>query len=117
MGYDLSREGRREGAGMGVLTDVGVTLRIKTALIGDERIGARTIDVDTVDGVVTLRGSVRYEALRELAESIAFDHGAEEVDNQLRVEEPEFEGPIAILPDDVRGVTTPAGAEPVEGPS
>ena len=31
---------------MGVLTDVGLTLKIKTALLADERIHATGIDVD-----------------------------------------------------------------------
>jgi hyperosmotically inducible periplasmic protein len=101
---------------MSLLTDAGLTLKIKTALIADERIGAGSINVDTADGVVTLRGTVPTDPLRSLAESIALEHGARQVINELALEVPAGEGGV-VIPDDFPRVTTPAGAPVVREPS
>src|SRR5438067_8421414 len=101
---------------MGVLTDVGLTLKIKTALLADERIHATGIDVDTLGGVVSLRGSVPSAVQRELAEEVAIRNGAENLRNELRVTEPE--SPEWVRPESIPpsfpGVDTPPGAPPSE---
>jgi osmotically-inducible protein OsmY len=102
---------------MGLAADAALTFRIKAALIADEKIGAGKINVNTSDGVVTLEGSVPYEAIRELAEAVARQRGAHQVVNRLQVEHPEFHGESAIIPPDAPAVTAEAGAEPVEEPS
>jgi hyperosmotically inducible protein len=51
--------------------DAWITSKIKTRLIGTDGVHASGIDVDTADGVVTLRGNVRSDAERDKALSIA----------------------------------------------
>jgi osmotically-inducible protein OsmY len=102
---------------MGVLMDMGMTLRIKAAMIGDERIKARDIHVNAFDGVVTLDGRVPYPALRQVAEDIARRHGARDVVDHLDVDEASFATPSVIIPDDAPRVTTPEGADVVQEPS
>lgn len=98
---------------MSVLTDAGLTLKIKTALIADERVGAGDINVDTVEGLVILRGTVHSPAVREIAEGVAIRNGAHEVRNELTVTEPEM--PVeTIIPDTFPGVSASAGAPVVE---
>ena len=95
---------------MSLLSDVGLTLKIKAALIADERIGAGDLNVDTADGVVTLRGRVPNDALRAVAETVALRNGAREVVNELAVEASSGSAPGVTIPDDYPRVTTPAGA-------
>jgi len=53
------------------IDDAGVTTRVKTALLNDPEIKAQTINVDTVQGVVTLSGTVRSPQEREKAVTVA----------------------------------------------
>jgi osmotically-inducible protein OsmY len=103
---------------VGVIEDAGITGRVKTALLMDERIGALGISVNTVDHVVTLEGAVASEVQRQLAEDVAYLHGAREVRNLLAV----TGEPIARAPDPAAtrlgaAVTTPAGAPLDDQPS
>jgi osmotically-inducible protein OsmY len=98
---------------MSVLTDAGLTLKIKTALIADERVVAGDINVDTVEGTVILRGTVPSSVERELAEAIAVANGAHEVQNELGVTELDTP-PRTIIPDAFPGVSASAGAPRVE---
>jgi len=52
-----------------VLSDVTITGKVKSALIGDKKVSASEINVDTVKGVVHLRGKVdsKAEAKRAIA--------------------------------------------------
>jgi hyperosmotically inducible periplasmic protein len=102
---------------MSLLHDAELTLKVKTALIADERIGAGSINVDTRNGIVTLRGRVPNDALREVAEGIALRHGARQVVNALALAHPDGEGAGVRIPDDFPRVTTPAGAPVIERPS
>jgi hyperosmotically inducible periplasmic protein len=97
---------------MSLLKDVGLTLRIKAALIADELIGPRDINVDTQEGVVTLHGTVPADALLELAAAIALAHGARQVVNELAVEGCSDEPSGASIPPDLPHVTASAGAPP-----
>ncbi len=69
------------------VTDATITGQVKTAFALSKRISAYEINVDTKDGVVTLKGQVPSEIDRELAGSVAKDTtGVNQVDNQLLVE-------------------------------
>lgn len=94
---------------MSLLTDAGLTLKIKSALIADERIGARGINVDTKDGTVTLLGAVPGEEQRERAEEIALEGGARQVVNALALEDASHDPPAARIPPDFMRVVAPAG--------
>jgi len=64
--------------------EAAVTTRVKTALSLSKRIPSGRINVDSNGDVVTLRGEVPSEQIRELAESIAKDvPGVAEVQNHL----------------------------------
>lgn len=95
---------------MELLTDIGLTLKIKTAIIADERLGSGTIDVDTHDGVVTLRGTVPNAAVRDVAEAVARLNGAPSVVNELRTTDSSPEPPETLVPESFPGVSTPEGA-------
>jgi hyperosmotically inducible protein len=70
------------------VADATITGQVKTAFAISKRISAYEINVDTQDGVVTLKGQVPTEIDRELAGDIAKDTtGVKQVDNQLRVEQ------------------------------
>jgi hyperosmotically inducible periplasmic protein len=66
--------------------DATISTRVKTALLNDPQIGALRIDVNTVQGVVTLSGSARNpgEAQKavQLARGIA---GVKDVKSELKV--------------------------------
>lgn len=51
--------------------DASVSTRVKTALLNDPEIRAQSITVDTVQGVVTLTGSVRTAQERDKAVEVA----------------------------------------------
>jgi osmotically-inducible protein OsmY len=99
---------------MSLLVDAARTLKIKAAIIADERLDATSINVDHVDGVTVLRGRVPTAAVRELAEGIAVRNGARDVWNELQVEDPSHQAPATIIPAHFPGVSTPAGAPPSE---
>ncbi|HKQ74342.1 MAG TPA: BON domain-containing protein [Blastocatellia bacterium] len=72
---------------IGGVTDATITGQVKTAFAISKRISAYEINVDTKDGVVTLKGQVPSEIDKQLAGDIARDTtGVSQVDNQLRVE-------------------------------
>ncbi|HYU31599.1 MAG TPA: BON domain-containing protein [Thermoanaerobaculia bacterium] len=55
----------------GVLDDAAVTTRVKARLVADPDVNAFHVDVDTVDGRVTLNGKVASEHQRQEAEELA----------------------------------------------
>ena len=68
--------------------DAEITARIKSKLTADPEVNPFTIDVDTVNGRVTLTGVVRSEGQREEAEKHARStEGVVEVENLLEVGE------------------------------
>lgn len=68
--------------------DVGIKSRVGTALSGDDDVRRVNIDVDVVDGVVTLSGVVHNETERSEAERIAREaEGVRDVKNDLVVEQ------------------------------
>lgn len=54
-----------------VLDDATVTTRVKARLVADPEVNAFHIDVDTIDGKVTLNGKVASERQRREAEGLA----------------------------------------------
>jgi hyperosmotically inducible periplasmic protein len=69
------------------LSDSSLTVKTKSVLIADPDLSALKIEVDTTNGVVTLRGDVASSAAVEKASLVvkAID-GVVGVDNQLRVD-------------------------------
>lgn len=68
--------------------DVGIKARVGRALSGDDDVRRVNIDVDVIDGVVTLSGVVHNEAERQQAASIAAaTEGVVSVNNELKVEQ------------------------------
>jgi hyperosmotically inducible periplasmic protein len=67
-------------------SDAWVTMKTKIALMTTEGVSTKELNVDTVDGVVTLHGKVATEAEREKAEKVARGiDGAKQVKNLLQV--------------------------------
>lgn len=67
-GYAIGKDERSSGT---VARDAGITAKVKTRFVADEKIKAFDINVDTYDGVVTLNGHVETKALEERAIKIA----------------------------------------------
>jgi hyperosmotically inducible periplasmic protein len=68
------------------LDDRGVTARVKTALIGDEIVKARDINVETFKGTVQLSGFVDSQEQKARAASIAAGiNGVRSVENNISV--------------------------------
>lgn len=69
------------------LTSASVTGKIKAKMALDDTIKAAAIDVDTVDGVVTLSGTVKSEAQRTRALQLARETaGVTAVTDRLRIQ-------------------------------
>lgn len=69
------------------ITDAWITTKVKADLLATEGVDGTDIDVDTVDGVVTLTGTVDSQAEADKAESVAAGiEGVTQVDSQLTVE-------------------------------
>lgn len=66
--------------------DVWITTKIQAQYFIDQDVKGRHIDVDTTEGVVTLKGTVENEQQKQQAEQIARDtEGVKRVQNQLTV--------------------------------
>ena len=69
-----------------MLDDKAITASVKARLADDPTVKARDIDVDTLEGVVTLTGKVQTWSERSLAQQIAQEtHGVKGVKNRLEV--------------------------------
>ena len=70
-----------------VLNDAGLTAKIKSKMALDDLVRARTIDVSTDSGVVTLKGTVRSAAEHNRAVQLAKETaGVRQVVDHLAVE-------------------------------
>jgi hyperosmotically inducible protein len=68
------------------LDDATITAKVKANLIADPEVRALSIDVDTVDGRVTLQGKVASENLKAEAEKLArITPGVRQVLNLIQV--------------------------------
>lgn len=75
--------------------DAWLTAKIQAKYFMDDEVKARNIDVDTQDGVVTLKGSVVSESERRQAVALARNtDGVQSVNDQLQVQA-EAAGPVA----------------------
>lgn len=67
-------------------TDAGITTAVKSKLAADDTVKAYQVEVETENGVVTLRGDVETAAQKEHAVTIARNtDGVTDVIDQLRV--------------------------------
>lgn len=74
------------------IDDAGITTKVTAKLTADPEINPFKIDVDTIDGVVTLRGKVKDEAVKMEAEKLARKtSGVKSVRNEIRVVTMEME--------------------------
>jgi hyperosmotically inducible periplasmic protein len=70
-----------------VLGDAGITTAVKTKLLADPDVSGLKIDVDTTDGVVTLKGGVNSAVEKKRAIEIAREtNGVKSVKDQLKIE-------------------------------
>ena len=78
---------RADGRSAGSQVDDGwVTTKVQSQLYLERDVRGRNINVETRDGVVTLRGETDSDAARQLAERIAREtEGVRRVDNQIKV--------------------------------
>ena len=82
--------------------DAWVTTKVKMALLTSEGVSARDVNVDTVDGRVTLHGSVATQAEKTKAEQVASQvEGASKVRNLLQVVAPKQEAITEATDDQV----------------
>jgi hyperosmotically inducible protein len=69
------------------LSDTAITTKIKAKITGDPDLNPFNINVDTKEGVVTLRGTVKDPDSKQAAERIAREtEGVKSVQNMLEVE-------------------------------
>lgn len=77
---------------LAAMPDAWITSKTKLSLLTNEGLSATKINVDTVDGVVTLHGKVRSDAEKAKAEEVARRiEGVKQVRNLLTVVPPERE--------------------------
>ena len=82
--------------------DAWVTTKVKMALLTSEGVSARDVNVDTVDGRVTLHGSVATQAEKAKAEQVASTvEGATKIRNLLQVVAPKQEAITQATDDQV----------------
>jgi hyperosmotically inducible protein len=82
---DPPTDTQKRSAGQTV-NDATITARVKSALVGDDLVKARNIDVDTKSGVVWLNGTVASDAEKNKAISLARQvDGVREVQNRLTI--------------------------------
>ena len=87
MARDAREQAKSAGDTIGSsIDDAWIHTKITSKLIVDKDTPARKINVDVVDGVVTLRGDVATTAARDEAERVAKDtEGVKRVRNLLKV--------------------------------
>lgn len=83
-GKEMAADAKEATAKAGeIIEDSAITAKVKTALLADPMVKGLQIDVDTKNGVVSLKGSVP-KAEGERAAQIARDTGGvKSVDNQI----------------------------------
>jgi osmotically-inducible protein OsmY len=79
-------EGAATGTAGEAMGDGWITTKIASKFVGDDVVKERRIDVDTKDGVVTLKGTVGSKLERDRAEQLAREtDGVKRVANNLMV--------------------------------
>lgn len=70
------------------IADGSLTTKIKAKMALDDSVKAMNIDVDTKDGIVTLRGAVQSEPQRQRALQLAREtHGVSQVVDKLQIKQ------------------------------
>jgi hyperosmotically inducible protein len=88
---EMAREAREKATSVGdtlgkTIDDAWIHTKITTKLIGNSETPARKVNVDVVDGIVTLRGVVETATAKEEAERVAkTTDGVKRVRNLLKV--------------------------------
>lgn len=88
---DMAREAREKAKAAGEkigtsINDAWIHTKITSKLVSDKDTPARKINIDVVDGIVTLRGEVNTRIAKDEADRIAKDtEGVRRVRNLLRV--------------------------------
>ena len=87
MARDARERAKTAGDKIGTsISDAWLHTKIASKLIGDKDTPARKINIDVVDGVVTLRGEVNTPTAKDEADRIAKDtEGVKRVRNLLKV--------------------------------
>jgi len=68
----IGAKGADKGRSVGqVMSDVTITSKVRSALVEDEQVSAREINVDTVKGIVHLKGNVDSKAEAQKAVALA----------------------------------------------
>ncbi|WP_027996252.1 BON domain-containing protein [Simplicispira psychrophila] len=86
--HDAAQAAREAGnSSMELMDDVSITARVSAGLAQDSALSALRIDVDTSNGVVTLKGPAPTQEAKDRASSIAQGvKGVSSVVNQLTVQ-------------------------------
>jgi hyperosmotically inducible protein len=91
-------------------TDAGITTNVKTKLAADDTVRTYQVEVETRNGVVTLRGDVDTAAVKAQAVRLAREtEGVRDVIDQIRVTETAATGGV-LEPDDGGEAASRAGA-------
>ena len=82
-GYYVGKDERSAGQ---IAEDAGITATINSRFVKDDLVKARTINVDTYNGVVTLYGNVANQSVADRAVAIARSvKGVRQVVSQLSI--------------------------------
>jgi hyperosmotically inducible protein len=84
---DAARKTRDTAATSGeAVTDGWITTKVKSSFVGEDALEDSDIDVDTKNGVVTLKGTVASEAGRARAVAVAKKiEGVKQVKDELKI--------------------------------
>ena len=86
---DQKSKGSKESMGE-KFDDATITTKVKMKLMGNRATSALKTSVDTTDGVVTLTGTAKTAAEKELATKLAEEvDGVKTVNNQMQINETE----------------------------
>jgi len=95
----LAHEAKADAA----MPDAWITTKVKLALVTTEGVSATKVNVDTVDGRVTLHGTVATAGEKAKAEEVARGiTGTRDVRNLLQVVKPSAQAEIAVTDSDLK---------------
>lgn len=84
---DQKSKGSKESMGE-KFDDATITTKVKMKLMGNRATSALKTKVETTDGIVTLSGTAKTAAEKELATKIAEEvDGVKSINNQMQIEE------------------------------
>lgn len=97
--------------------DAQITAAVKAKLASDKLLAQRTITVETENGIVTLKGTVKSESEKAAALSVAtYVDGVKSVNSDLKVETPQdYSGPVDAAVDSAKETARETGEAIEEG--